>query len=117
VKAMPAAVRVNSRSSSSLRSCATWIDTADSVTPSSAAASFTEPCLTTAENARSWVGVTPASVASAAGSRSVRRSVSRSRRDTRTEGGALHRAVEKVMGKTDMLANTKRAVDAARTAA
>jgi ureidoacrylate peracid hydrolase len=36
--------------------------------------------------------------------------------DFTSEGGALHGAVEEVMVKTDMLANTKRVVDAARTA-
>jgi ureidoacrylate peracid hydrolase len=33
-----------------------------------------------------------------------------------SEGGVLHSAVEEVMGKTNMLANTKRVVDAARAA-
>jgi ureidoacrylate peracid hydrolase len=36
--------------------------------------------------------------------------------DFTTEGGALHGAVSEVMDKTDMLANTKRVVDAARKA-
>ncbi len=36
--------------------------------------------------------------------------------DFASEGGLLHGAVEEVMGKTDMLANTKRVVDAARAA-
>ena len=55
---MPDGLRVKSGSSSSLRSTATWPDTAASVTPSSAAAAFTEPRRTTAANARSCVGVT-----------------------------------------------------------
>ena len=45
-------------SSSSGRNWPMCSDTAASVTPSSAAASFTEPRLTTARKARSWVGVT-----------------------------------------------------------
>ena len=36
--------------------------------------------------------------------------------DFTSEGGVLHGAVEEVMDKTDMLANTKRVVDAARQA-
>jgi nicotinamidase-related amidase len=36
--------------------------------------------------------------------------------DFTSEGGVLHGAVEEVMAKTDMLANTKRVVDAARQA-
>jgi len=36
--------------------------------------------------------------------------------DFATEGGILHSAVEEVMDKTNMLANTKRVVDAARAA-
>lgn len=36
--------------------------------------------------------------------------------DFASEGGVLHGAVEEVMGKTGMLANTKRVVDAARSA-
>ncbi|MDT4984379.1 MAG: hypothetical protein QOF95_1869, partial [Pseudonocardiales bacterium] len=36
--------------------------------------------------------------------------------DFTSEGGALHGAVSEVMDKTDMLANTKRVVDAARQA-
>jgi len=36
--------------------------------------------------------------------------------DFTSEGGVLHSAVEEVMGKTNMLANTKRVVDAARAA-
>lgn len=36
--------------------------------------------------------------------------------DFTSDGGALHGAVEAVMDKTDMLANTKRVVDAARAA-
>ena len=36
--------------------------------------------------------------------------------DFASEGGLLHGAVEEVMGKTDMLANTTRVVDAARAA-
>ncbi len=36
--------------------------------------------------------------------------------DFASEGGVLHGAVQEVMGKTDMLANTKRVVDAARSA-
>ena len=36
--------------------------------------------------------------------------------DFTSEGGVLHNAVEEVMGKTNMLANTKRVVDAARAA-
>ena len=36
--------------------------------------------------------------------------------DFTSEGGALHGAVEEVMAKTDMLANTRRVVDAARKA-
>ena len=58
VNASPARVGVNSRSCSSLRRWATWMDTAASVTPRSAAAPLAEPCWTTAQNARSWVGVT-----------------------------------------------------------
>jgi nicotinamidase-related amidase len=36
--------------------------------------------------------------------------------DFTSEGGVLHSAVKEVMGKTNMLANTKRVVDAARAA-
>jgi nicotinamidase-related amidase len=36
--------------------------------------------------------------------------------DFTSEGGVLHGAVEDVMDKTNMLANTKRVVDAARAA-
>lgn len=36
--------------------------------------------------------------------------------DFTSEGGVLHGAVEEVMDKTNMLANTKRVVDAARAA-
>lgn len=36
--------------------------------------------------------------------------------DFTTEGGVLHGAVQEVMGKTDMLANSQRVVDAARKA-
>jgi nicotinamidase-related amidase len=36
--------------------------------------------------------------------------------DFTSEGGVLHGAVQEVMGKTDMLANTKKVVDAARKA-
>ena len=57
VNARPDGVRVNNGSSSSVRSCLRFIETADSVVPSSSAAAFTDPRRTTHANARSWVGV------------------------------------------------------------
>ena len=58
VNARPDGVRLNSGSSSSVRSCLRFMDTADSVMPSSWAAPLTDPCRTTHAKARSWVGVT-----------------------------------------------------------
>ena len=62
VNAIPDAVRTNSRSPSSLRSWPMLSDTAASDTSRSTAAFFTEPSRTTAANARSWVGVTDATL-------------------------------------------------------